>query len=65
MKLKIAVVGATGLVGQMMLRVLEEQGLNDIELLPVASDRSKGKMVWFNGKETEVLTVEEALALKP
>jgi aspartate-semialdehyde dehydrogenase len=65
MKLKIAVVGATGLVGQMMLRVLEEQGLNDIELLPVASGRSRGKKLWFNGKEMEVLSVEEALDQKP
>lgn len=65
MKLKIAVVGATGLVGQMMLRVLEEQDIKDIELIAVASLHSKGKKIRFNGADVEVVTTDKALAEKP
>jgi aspartate-semialdehyde dehydrogenase len=63
--MKIAVVGATGLVGQKMLRVLEEQKLEVTELIPVASAKSAGKTVLFNGKNWLVITAEEAIAMKP
>ncbi len=63
--MKIAVVGATGLVGQKMLRVLEEQKLEVSELIPVASAKSAGKTVLFNGKNCLVVTAEEAIAMKP
>ncbi|MBS4060695.1 MAG: aspartate-semialdehyde dehydrogenase [Bacteroidetes bacterium] len=63
--MKIAVVGATGLVGQKMLRVLEEQKLEVTELIPVASAKSAGKTVLFNKKNWLVITAEEAIAMKP
>jgi aspartate-semialdehyde dehydrogenase len=63
--MKIAVIGATGLVGQKMLRVLEEQKLEVTELIPVASAKSAGKTVLFNGKNWLVITAEEAIAMKP
>lgn len=65
MKTKIAVVGATGLVGQMMFRVMEERGLTDVELIAVASARSQGKKLLFNGNEIEVIRVEEAIKARP
>lgn len=63
--MRVAVVGATGLVGSTMLRVLEEKAFPVTELIPVASARSAGKTVSFGGKEWTVLTVEEALERKP
>ena len=61
----VAVVGATGLVGSKMLEVLEEQKFPVSELLPVASSRSWGKKVKFQGKEWTVISAEEAVARKP
>ncbi|MFZ4463188.1 MAG: aspartate-semialdehyde dehydrogenase [Bacteroidales bacterium] len=61
----LAVVGATGLVGQMMLRVLEEQQIQLDKLIPAASARSVGKTVTFRGEQIPVVSVEEAIALKP
>ena len=61
----VAVVGATGLVGSKMLEVLEEQQFPVTELLPVASSRSWGKKVRFQGKEWTVISAEEAVARKP
>ena len=52
--MKVAVVGATGLVGSKMLKVLAERDFPISELIPVASARSKGKKVVFKGKEYEV-----------
>ena len=49
--MKVAVVGATGLVGRNMLRVLQERNFPVTELIPVASERSQGSKVEFNGKE--------------
>ena len=61
----VAVVGATGLVGTKMLRVLEERNFPVTELLPVASERSWGKKVTFQGKEWTVISAAEAIARKP
>jgi aspartate-semialdehyde dehydrogenase len=63
--MKVAVVGATGLVGTRMLQVLEERQFPVTELIPVASEKSKGRKVSFMGKEWVVVTAEEALAAKP
>lgn len=63
--MKVAVVGATGLVGSTMLHILEERNFPVSELIPVASSRSAGTKVIFKNSEHLVLTVEEALAKKP
>ena len=63
--MKIALVGATGLVGSVMLKVLEERGFGQCELLPAASARSVGKPITFAGRELTVMSVEEAIAQKP
>ena len=63
--MRIAVVGATGLVGTKMLQVLAERNFPLTELIPVASEKSKGKKVTYKGKEFIVVTAEEAIALKP
>ena len=63
--MKVAVVGATGLVGQKMLQVLQERKFPVTELLPVASERSIGKKVQFNGKEWDVMLPADAVAKKP
>lgn len=63
--MKVAVVGATGLVGSMILRVLEERNFPVTELIPVASERSKGKEISFKGNKYKIVTVDEAIALKP
>ena len=63
--MKVAVVGATGLVGTRMLKVLEERNFPVSELIPVASAKSKGKKIAFKGKEYEVVTPEEAVEMKP
>lgn len=63
--MKIAVVGATGMVGTVMLRVLEERNLPITELIPVASARSAGKKLAYKGKEYSVVTLEDALKMSP
>ena len=63
--MKVAVVGATGLVGGVMLKVLEERGFSVRELLPVASARSVGSTVHFRGKDVPVIGMEEAVAARP
>ena len=63
--MKVAVVGATGLVGSKMLEIMEERGFPVSELLPVASERSWGKKVCFQGREWTVLSADEAIARKP
>lgn len=63
--MKVAVVGATGLVGSMMLKVLEERNFPLTELIPVASAKSAGKQVEFKGKKYTVVTMDQALAKKP
>jgi len=63
--MKLAVVGATGLVGGEMLRVLEERSFPFDELMLVASERSVGKTMTFKGKDYKVIGMEKAVALKP
>ncbi|MDT0687865.1 aspartate-semialdehyde dehydrogenase [Autumnicola psychrophila] len=63
--MKIAVVGATGMVGEVMLKVLAERNFPVDELYPVASERSVGKQVNFKGKDYEVIGLETAVAKKP
>lgn len=63
--MKVAVVGATGLVGTVMLKVLAERNFPVTELIPVASEKSKGKEIDFKGKKYKVVTVDEAIAMKP
>jgi aspartate-semialdehyde dehydrogenase len=63
--MKIAVVGATGLVGTAMLKVLEERNFPVSELIPVASERSVGKEIEFKGKKYIVHSMDQAIAAKP
>ena len=63
--MKIAVVGATGLVGSEILKVLEERNFPVTELLPVASERSVGKEITFKGKQFKVVGFEDAIKAKP
>jgi len=63
--MKVAVVGATGLVGTKMLQVLEERDFPVTELIPVASERSVGKEVTFKGKQYKVVGMQDAINLKP
>jgi aspartate-semialdehyde dehydrogenase len=63
--MKVAVVGATGLVGTKMLQVLEERNFPVSELIPVASEKSVGKEVIFKGKPYKVVSMQDAIAAKP
>ena len=63
--MRVAVVGATGMVGQVMLEVLAERQFPLTELIPVASARSAGKQLSYNGKGYTVVTLEDAIVLKP
>src|SRR5205807_4611952 len=63
--MKVAVVGATGLVGTKMLQVLAERNFPVTELLPVASERSIGKEVTFKNKNYKVVGYADAIAMKP
>lgn len=63
--MKVAVVGATGLVGTKMLQVLAERNFPLTELIPVASERSVGKQVEFKGKSYTVVSMDDAIAAKP
>lgn len=63
--MKLAIVGATGLVGQEVIKVIEEGWLGQIELVPVASERSAGAQVSCQGRTYEVVTPEVGLAAKP
>ncbi len=63
--MKIAVVGATGLVGGEILKVLEERNFPVTELIPVASEKSVGMEVKFKGKSYKVVNAETAISLKP
>jgi len=63
--MKVAVVGATGLVGTKMLQILEERNFPVTELFPVASAASVGKEILFKGKAFKVITAEDAIAAKP
>lgn len=63
--MKVAVVGATGLVGTVMLKVLAERNFPVTELIPVASEKSVGKKLSWKGKEYTVHSMEQAIAAKP
>ena len=63
--MKVALVGATGLVGTRMLQVLEERNFPVDELIPVASEKSIGRKVAFKGREWTVVSAEDAIAAKP
>lgn len=63
--MKVAVVGATGLVGNVMRAVLEERNFPVTEFIPVASEKSVGKEVTFKGKPYKVVGMKEAIAMKP
>ena len=63
--MKVAVVGATGLVGTKMLQVLEERNFPVTELVPVASERSVGKEVEFKGAKYKVVSMADGIAAKP
>ncbi len=63
--MKVAVVGATGMVGEVMLNVLSERNFPLTELIPVASERSVGKSVLFNGKNYTVVGLKDAVAMRP
>ena len=63
--MKVAVVGATGLVGTKMLQVLAERNFPVTEIIPVASERSVGKEVQFKGKAYKVVSMEDGIAAKP
>lgn len=65
MKLKIAVVGATGLVGTEMLTVLAQSTLGNGEIIPVASEKSVGKPITYKGREIPVIGMEEAISRRP
>ena len=63
--MKLAVVGITGMVGQEMIDVLEEMNFHIDEFIPVASERSIGKKIEYNGSKYEVIGMEDAVKLKP
>ena len=63
--MKIAVVGATGLVGGEILKVLEERNFPITELIPVASEKSVGMEVKFKGKSFKVVSIDTAISMKP
>lgn len=63
--MKVAVVGATGMVGQIMLKVLAERNFPVDELIPVASEKSVGKEIEFKSKKYKIVSVEQAVAMRP
>lgn len=63
--MKVAVVGATGMVGEVMLKVLSERNFPITELIPVASEKSVGKEIEFKGNKYKVVTMQTAVDMKP
>lgn len=63
--MRIAVIGATGMVGEVMLNVLKERGFAEHEVLAVASEKSVGKKLNFAGRELSVISLDQALEAKP
>src|SRR5690554_5152245 len=63
--MSIAIVGITGLVGQMLLKILEERDFPISELIPVASEKSVGKTVSYKQKSYKIISLEEAVFRKP
>jgi len=62
--MRVAVVGATGMVGQVMLKVLEERDFPVDELIPVGSDKSIGKEIFFRGKPYKCVSMADAVSMK-
>jgi aspartate-semialdehyde dehydrogenase len=63
--MKVALVGATGLVGNVMVKILEERNFPITEFIPVASEKSVGKEIMFKGKAYKVVNMKDAIAMKP
>jgi len=63
--MKVAVVGATGLVGTQMIKVLEERNFPVTEFIPVASERSVGKELAYKGKNYKIVSMQTAIDMKP
>ena len=63
--MKLAVVGATGMVGEVMLKILSERNFPLTELIPVASERSVGKKIYYQGNSLEVLGLSTAVSMAP
>lgn len=63
--MKVALVGATGMVGEVMLRVLAERNFPVTELIPVASEKSVGKTITYKGTDYKVVSLETAVSLRP
>jgi aspartate-semialdehyde dehydrogenase len=63
--MKVAVIGSTGMVGKVMLEVLQERRFPVSQLIPVSSIKSVGKQLLFNGKQITIVSMEDALASKP
>ncbi|MDO9580668.1 MAG: aspartate-semialdehyde dehydrogenase, partial [Bacteroidales bacterium] len=63
--MKTAVIGATGMVGRTMMKVLEERNFPVSQLLPAASERSVGKEIIFKGKAVRVVSIMEAVKARP
>ena len=59
--MKVAIIGATGLVGQKMLQVVDEQNLRFDEIIVAASEKSVGKKILFQDKELTLVSVEKAI----
>lgn len=62
-KLKIAVIGATGLVGGIVLKVLEERGFSNQEIIPVATQKNIGKIISFASRQIEIISIEKAISI--
>jgi aspartate-semialdehyde dehydrogenase len=63
--MKLAVIGVTGMVGTVLLKVLKEEGLNITQLIPVASAKSVGKSIHFSDNDIEIVSLESAIELSP
>ena len=63
--MKIAIVGATGMVGNVILQVLAERNFEMTELIPVASERSVGKHISFKNKEYTIISLQDAVNKQP
>lgn len=63
--MRIAVVGATGMVGNVMLQVLKERNFTITELIPVASERSVGKEILYDGQSYTIVSMQDAVNMKP
>ena len=63
--MNIALIGATGLVGQTMIKVMEERQIPCEAFFPAASERSVGKTIYFRGKPYQVCSIPDAVAARP